>query len=37
MVADASLARRELGWEPVHSDLETITRTAWNWFNRSGA
>lgn len=30
-VADASKARRILGWKPVHSDLETIVETAWRW------
>jgi UDP-glucose 4-epimerase len=30
-VADAALARRELGWEPRCSDLETIIGTAWKW------
>jgi UDP-glucose-4-epimerase GalE len=31
LVADASRARRELGWVPRHSDLDTIVETAWNW------
>lgn len=31
LVADTSLAARELGFEPIHSDLSTIVRTAWNW------
>jgi UDP-arabinose 4-epimerase len=31
LVADASHARRDLGWSPALSDLETIVRTAWNW------
>jgi UDP-glucose 4-epimerase len=31
LVADASLGRRELGWAPQRSDLETIVRTAWAW------
>jgi UDP-glucose 4-epimerase len=34
LIADASLFRRELGWEPHHSDLDTIVRTAWRWLQR---
>lgn len=29
LVADASLAQKELRWQPQHSDLETIITTAW--------
>ena len=37
--AAASLAstekiRRELGWEPAHSDIETIIGSAWDWLQR---
>jgi UDP-glucose 4-epimerase len=31
LVADARLARRELGFDPSHSDLRTIVETAWRW------
>jgi UDP-arabinose 4-epimerase len=31
LVADASRAREILGFNPVHSDLETIIGSAWNW------
>ncbi len=31
LVADASLARRLLQWQPERSDLETILATAWVW------
>lgn len=31
LVADASNARRVLGWTPRHSSLESIVRTAWKW------
>lgn len=31
LVADASLARRELDWAPQFSDLHTIIKTAWEW------
>ena len=32
LVARADRARAELDWEPVRSDLETIIRDAWRWF-----
>ena len=35
LIADASLGRRELGWNPRLSDLETIVRTAWAWHRRA--
>ncbi|CAG0978762.1 UDP-glucose 4-epimerase [Methylophilaceae bacterium] len=31
LIADATLAREELGWQPVYSDLETIILHAWCW------
>lgn len=31
LVADPSLARELLGWNPKYSDLETIISSAWNW------
>ena len=31
LVADATLAREELGWSPVFDDLSTIVSHAWNW------
>jgi len=31
LVADASLARRTLGWEPRYQDVESIVETAWKW------
>jgi UDP-arabinose 4-epimerase len=31
LIADSSLARRELNWEPRFSDLENIIETAWRW------
>jgi len=36
LVADYARARRVLGWVPRYSDLETVVRTAWNWYSRSG-
>ena len=34
LVADATLARTELGWRPKFGDLETIVRHAWGWERR---
>jgi UDP-glucose-4-epimerase GalE len=31
LIGDAGLARVVLDWRPVHSDLETQIRHAWNW------
>lgn len=31
LVADATLAKRELGWQPQYADLEVIIRHAWAW------
>lgn len=31
LVADATLAREVLGWEPEHPDLEEIVASAWAW------
>ncbi len=31
LVADATLAKRELGWQPQYGELETIIRHAWAW------
>ncbi|MEZ5840190.1 MAG: UDP-glucose 4-epimerase GalE [Hyphomicrobiales bacterium] len=31
LVADPALARATLGFDPVHSGIETIVRTAWDW------
>lgn len=31
LVADASRFRRDFGWQPRHSDLDTIVTTAWQW------
>jgi UDP-glucose 4-epimerase len=34
LVADATKARRILGWEPAHADIETIVRDAWAFEQR---
>lgn len=31
LVADSSLARAELGWQPEHQNISEIIRHAWNW------
>jgi UDP-glucose 4-epimerase len=31
LVADSELAQQELGWQPEHTELESIISTAWNW------
>jgi UDP-glucose 4-epimerase len=31
LVADATLARQQLGWQPRFADLETMVRHAWGW------
>jgi UDP-glucose 4-epimerase len=37
LVADAALARTELGWRPQRSELATILADAWRWHQRSWA
>lgn len=34
LVASADKARDILGWQPQYSDLETILKTAWAWFQK---
>lgn len=34
LVADNSKAKTVLGWSPIHSSIDNIIRTAWNWHNR---
>lgn len=31
LVASSEKIKKELGWEPKYSDLETIVKTAWDW------
>ena len=31
LVADSSLAKKVLGWEPQYGDIESIVETAWRW------
>ena len=31
LLAASGRARAELGWEPVHEDLDVIVETAWHW------
>ncbi|MBB4641623.1 UDP-glucose 4-epimerase GalE [Rhizorhapis suberifaciens] len=37
LIANASKAKRELGWEAEISDIETIVRTAVSWYRRQQA
>jgi UDP-glucose 4-epimerase len=34
LVADSTLARKELGWTPRYADLETIIAHAWEWHKK---
>lgn len=34
LVASSEKAKKELGWQPRYSDLETIIKTAWEWEKR---
>jgi UDP-glucose 4-epimerase len=31
LIADATRARQQLGWEPQYNDIESIVETAWRW------
>lgn len=31
LVADATLARNELGWQPMYADIDSIIAHAWQW------
>jgi UDP-glucose 4-epimerase len=35
LVADNTLAKEFLQWVPVNSDLETIIKSAWNWYQQN--
>ncbi len=34
LIADASKAKKVLGWQPKYFELETIMKDAWNWHKR---
>ncbi|MFA7032728.1 MAG: UDP-glucose 4-epimerase GalE, partial [Bacilli bacterium] len=36
LVADNSKAKEILNWNPVHSSIENIIKTAWNWHSKVG-
>lgn len=36
LVADSTLAKRELGWQPRYADLDTIVAHAWQWECKAG-
>lgn len=33
LYADSTKAKKELEWQPKYSNLETIVKTAWSWYN----
>jgi UDP-glucose 4-epimerase len=33
LIALASKAKRDMGWEAKNSDIDNIVRTAWAWYN----
>jgi len=35
LVADSTLARRELGWQPKYTNIQEIIETAWHWHQNS--
>ncbi len=35
LVADSCRLQKELGWKPIHSDIEGIVKTAWAWSTRA--
>jgi UDP-glucose 4-epimerase len=37
LVADCTRARKELGWRPRYSGLETIIQHAWAWERKTAA
>jgi len=32
LVADSTKFKTTFGWDPTHSDLDTVVATAWNWY-----
>jgi UDP-glucose 4-epimerase len=34
LVASSDKAKNELGWSPIHTSLETILRSAWQWHSK---
>ncbi len=36
LIADASIAKRELKWQPKYSELETIIKHSWQFINKNG-
>ena len=37
LIASSKKIRELLGWNPQHSDIETIVRSAWEWHKKQGA
>jgi UDP-glucose 4-epimerase len=34
LVGSSEKARKELGWQPAHADLDGIIRSAWAWHKK---
>jgi len=34
LIADSSKAKRDLDWEPEHSDIGTIIDSAYRWYTK---
>jgi len=34
LYADSTKIQRELGWEPVYTEIDAIVATAWDWFSK---
>jgi UDP-glucose 4-epimerase len=34
LVADSTLAKKELGWKPEYEDVRKVVTSAWNWFQK---
>jgi UDP-glucose 4-epimerase len=37
LVASSEKIRRVLGWNPQHTDIESIVRSAWEWHKRQAS
>ena len=34
LLASSEKIKKELGWNPTHSDIKTIVKDAWNWYKK---
>ena len=35
LISDSSFARKKFQWNPQFSDIETLVKSCWNWFNQA--